>query len=110
MMWVGPQRDSEEEAQGDADRHNKAVQRQYQDPASHLAAARLEQQEAKSQEPRTDSELEIDTGWEIESPFGPYYAYCDDCGGPVNLGRLTEEEAQEEAESHHTAFGALLAS
>jgi len=47
---------------------------------------------------------------EGESPidFGPYFVHCDDCGGYVGLGRVTEEEALPEAQQHRTAFGAVF--
>lgn len=100
-MWVGPHRDSEEEAEGDARRHIKAVQRQYTDPRQHLAVVRLDEDEDRTMKGIIESDPEDPVD------FGPYFAHCDDCGAYVSLGRVTEEEAAPEAKKHREAFEAV---
>jgi len=103
VMWVGPHRDSEGEAEGDARRHKEAVWQQLQAATGHLAVARFDQHE-----------FEIVKDMVQEEPgtvpdFGPYFARCDDCGGLVSLGRQTDEEASKDAQQHRAAFESLLA-
>lgn len=101
-MWVGPHRDSEEEAAGDARRHEGAVRQQYRHATEHLAIARFDQRESDLMNDLIKNEA-------VNAPFfGPYFAYCGDCGGFVGLGRATEEEAVAEAQEHHVAFKAIL--
>jgi hypothetical protein len=98
-MWIGPHRDTEQEAEGDARRHEDAVRRQQRQHAcDHVAVARYDQHEAELMQGMIEAEPEN------EPIFGPYFAYCADCGGDVGLGRVTEEEATDEARRHHAAF------
>ena len=99
VMWIGPHRDEEGEAKGDARRHQDAVRQQHQHASDHAAVARFDQHEAEFMQGMSEAEPENDPF------FGPYFAYCGDCGGDVGLGRVTEEEAIEEAGRHHAAFG-----
>jgi hypothetical protein len=46
---------------------------------------------------------------EEDPHFGPYFADCSDCGGYVELGRITEEEAATEAQKHRAAFQQIKA-
>ena len=101
VMWVGPHRDLEEEAEEDARRHNNAVREQRRLPAAHQAFVRFDQEESD----HVDGLIEDDP--DSAPDFGPYYAHCEDCHGDVSLGRMAEDEAASEARQHRDAFAAL---
>ncbi|WP_262281696.1 hypothetical protein [Micromonospora sp. MA102] len=101
--WVGPHRDTSEEAEDDVQRHKDAVQRQFLEKKAHAATVQLDQAELRI----VNGLLEEDP--EDEPDFGPYFAHCADCGGPVTLGRLREAEASAEAEQHRAAFAKISA-
>lgn len=103
VMWVGPHRDLEEEAEEDARRHNDAVREQHRLPAGHQAFVRFDQDESD----HVDGLIEDDP--ESTPDFGPYYAHCEDCHGDASLGRMTEDEAASEARRHRDAFAGLTA-
>ncbi len=102
-MWIGPHRDTEEEAEGDASRHREAVRQQRQRPSAHAARVTFDEHEAEFMKGLLDEYPEDDPH------FGPYFADFSDCSGHVGLGRVTEEEAAAEAQEHHAAFQKIAA-
>ena len=101
VMWIGPHRDLEEEAEEDAKRHNDAVCEQRRSPSGHQASARFDQAESD----HVQGMIEDDP--ESVPDFGPYFAHCEDCHGDVSLGRMDEGEAADEARRHRDAFAGL---
>ena len=102
-MWIGPHRDTEEEAEGAASRHREAVRQQRQRPSAHAARVTFDEHEAEFMKGLLEEYPEDDP------EFGPYYADCSDCGGYVGLGRITEEEAATETQEHNAAFQKIAA-
>jgi hypothetical protein len=92
LMWIGPHRDTEEEAEDNASRHREAVRQQRQRPSAHAARVTFDEHEAQFMKGLLEEYPDDDPH------FGPYFA---DCGGYVGLGRITEEEAATEAQEHH---------
>ncbi|MBV9381309.1 MAG: hypothetical protein JO242_11630 [Streptosporangiaceae bacterium] len=103
VMWIGPHRDSEEEAEEDSRRHRQAVKEQYRHATQHQAVVRFDQDESDLVDDM------VKDNPEYAPVFGSYFPYCGDCNGYVGLGCTTEEEAADDASKHRSAFTALIA-